>query len=481
MMMLLLLLLLVFFNVIDYCMSSKDIEVTGKYIMLDKDDSTIDDPNNLVISWRFRTSEIYEYQSFIKSCKHLCDQAPEFLKFFAEAQPCEFVLANNVIDYTLKKRDIQDDIDRDKLYKTMNFLRNKKSQDTSTIFSSSSSSNNNNNKDMNSRTCPVRTKTTSPTTKYSIDDNQGMTHVAIVVPVTSKGHDTDKGIAKLPLFSYLIPGLQNTTTRFDNIKVHLYLGYDECDVVYDSDALVDIIDAINYFLPDVIVQHVRLVGLTGKIVHIWNELTSRAYLDGIDYFFLLGDDVVITTTEWAPRAINILQGNPILSNFGTVAFHDLSNPDFPTFPVFHRTHLDIFGHSNAFDPFFENTFADPWLSDVYVKFNSSFIPNTIVLKNMIGGFEQARYNPKHPNMENYIDLVQRTRRTIAAWLSNTLTSKSFKWSLSDLSYGDEGIFFREYCLAKPGCQVITVKKEYDDFQSKLSRKVPFSKTKGFQG
>ena len=454
-------------------LSWNDVEVSGKYIMLDKDDSPIDDPNNLIINWRFTTTEIYDYKNFIKSCKQLCDQAPEFMKFFAEAQPCEFVLANSVIDYTLKKREIQGSVDRDLLYKTMNFLRNKKSSDTSSIFSSSSSSSSNT---MRSDTCPVRTKSMTSTNQYKIDDNKGITHVGIIVPVTSKGHDTSKGIAKLPLFSYLISGLQNTTTRFDNIKMHLYLGYDECDVVYDSDALVDIVDAINYFLPDIAVQHIRLAGLTGKIVHIWNELTSRAYLDGIDYFFLLGDDVVITTVDWAPLAISTLQSNPVLSNFGTVAFHDLSNPDFPTFPVFHRTHLDIFGHSNAFDPFFENTFADPWLSDIYVKFQSSFIPSTIVLKNMIGGFEQARYNPKHPNMENYIDLVQRTRRALAAWLS---TSVGLQWSPKELSYGDEGIFFREYCLTKPGCQVIAVKSEYDEFQSKLSRKVPFSKTKGF--
>ena len=85
---------------------------------------------------------------------------------------------------------------------------------------------------------------------------------------------------------------------------------------------------------------------------------------------------------------------------------------------------------------------------------------------MIGGFEQARYNPKHPNMENYIDLVQRSRRVIASWLGNVgntnsnsnsnSNSNGFKWTNDAMSYGDEGIFFREYCLSKPGCQVIVV-------------------------
>jgi len=456
-----------------------DIEVSGKYILLDKDDSPLDDPNNLVISWRFYTSQIYDYEPFLVACKRLCDQAPEFMKFLAEAQPCEYVLANNIVDYTMQKRDIQDNVDRDKLYNTINFLRNRKSKEATSIFGSSSGSSSS----TSSETCSSRTKVVA-SSRYSIDDNKGTTHSAIIVPVTSKGHDMSQGIARLPLFTYLIAGLRNTTTTYDNMKLHLYLGYDECDDVYDSDALADIIDAIDYYLPDVVVKHVRLAGLTGKIVHIWNELTSRAYLDGVDYFFLLGDDVVITTPDWASRAIHSLRSNPVLPDFGTVAFHDLSNPNFPTFPVFHRTHLSIFGHTNAFDPFFENTFADPWLSDVYVKFNSSFIPTTIVLKNMIGGFEQARYNPKHPNMENYIDLVQRSRRTIAIWLSSMLSDNDddgddYKWSLVSLSYGDEGIFFREYCLSKPGCVVVSSRHDYELHQASLSRRVPFSKTKGF--
>ena len=87
---------------------------------------------------------------------------------------------------------------------------------------------------------------------------------------------------------------------------------------------------------------------------------------------------------------------------------------------------------------------------------------------MIGGFEQARYNPKHPNMENYIDLVQRSRRIIASWLGNVgntntnsnsnsnSNSNGFKWTNDAMSYGDEVIFFREYCLSKPGCQVILI-------------------------
>jgi hypothetical protein len=135
----------------------------------------------------------------------------------------------------------------------------------------------------------------------------------------------------------------------------------------------NIITAISFFIPNIIIRPIRLTGFTGKIVHIWSDLTSRAYTDGAQYFFLLGDDVVVLTHNWMSKIIIKLHNNPVMSNFGTVAFYDTQQPFFPTFPAFHRIHLDIFGKENAFDSFFTNTFADPWLSDVYVSIYINYI------------------------------------------------------------------------------------------------------------
>ena len=144
--------------------------------------------------------------------------------------------------------------------------------------------------------------------------------------------------------------------------------------------------------------------------------------------------------------IQILQnGSKLLRNFGTVAFMDVKSPNYPTFPVFHATHLMIFGSTTAFDPFFINSFADPWINDVYVSFNSSFIAKNVKLYNFIGGDWnfKPRYSPVNMAADEYIEKVQLARRKIAQWIGRK--SPTFTWNPSELAYGEEGIYYEFYC------------------------------------
>jgi len=183
-------------------------------------------------------------------------------------------------------------------------------------------------------------------------------------------------------------------------------------------------ESVSLYLPSVQFRGVRLEGLTGKVVHIWNALAEIAFAEGADYYFMLGDDVVLKTPKWVRKVVNVLQSTTqenFISNFGTVSFFDEAYSNFPTFPVFHKTHLEIFGAKQAFNPFFTNIFADPWLFDVYAIFNSTKIFRDVRLENIIGGnpvvsldngnnikndSNRPRYQQNHPHIENYIDLVQ---------------------------------------------------------------------------
>jgi hypothetical protein len=103
----------------------------------------------------------------------------------------------------------------------------------------------------------------------------------------------------------------------------------------------------------------------------------------------------------------------------------------------------------------------------------------VLLENKIGGLydkvSKPRYAPKHPNLENYIDLVQRARRTVAIWLSSsTINSNynSYKWNLKGLSYGDEGIYNVMYCNSVEGCSPPTAAM-LKVINNTLSRPLPF--------
>ena len=226
--------------------------------------------------------------------------------------------------------------------------------------------------------------------------------------------------------------------RFTKCVHIIPLGYDAGDSVYDDPStLENILEACKFFVPQYRWKAIQLQNLEGKVVHIWNHLTAVAAMDGGEYFCLLADDVVIETPDWATRVMSTLTENPFLTNFGTVAFFDQQQPGFPSFPCFHRTHLEVVGDLfAAMDPIFVNSFADPWISDVYAAFNSSFIPKNIVLENKIGGNgnpQMPRYQQLRVGMEHYLDAVHRARRIAAQWL-NKKVMQQYTLSYNSLIY-----------------------------------------------
>lgn len=113
----------------------------------------------------------------------------------------------------------------------------------------------------------------------------------------------------------------------------------------------------------------------------------------VDYLVLLGDDVVLETEGWkgeietAMRDMSVGAGLP--EGMACCAFRDLTMPAFPSFPVIHRRHMEIFG--TVLPPEFVNQGGDPFLFELYRRWGASAFADTAALKNLVGGQDAARY------------------------------------------------------------------------------------------
>ncbi|KAJ3512025.1 hypothetical protein NLJ89_g3763 [Agrocybe chaxingu] len=219
---------------------------------------------------------------------------------------------------------------------------------------------------------------------------------AILLPITSRGGgDPNVCLHNLRNFA---TSLFRTTWR----DVHSTSGVRYRVVVYiatdhDDDFLLE---RTNGYTRAEVVLHDEglhdLVTITcnhphGHVCKIWKDCARKAFIDGCDYMVLMGDDVELRDEGWMREAQEHFQnlaserGLPI--GFGCVAFTDISFPGMPTFPIIHRTHMDIFKGEVIPDSFI-NQDGDPFLFQLYRRWNSSRM-FSFRLSNGIGGAGEA--------------------------------------------------------------------------------------------
>lgn len=130
--------------------------------------------------------------------------------------------------------------------------------------------------------------------------------------------------------------------------------------------------------------------LYGKVCKIWNCLAHKATND---YIVLLGDDVRLMDPGWQEHIVGRFQeiacstGLPL--GAACVALNDISFPGFPTFPVMHQRHVEQFG--SLLPKHFVNQGGDPYLYELYSRFNAAAFQVSCRLNNTIGGDGAARY------------------------------------------------------------------------------------------
>lgn len=239
---------------------------------------------------------------------------------------------------------------------------------------------------------------------------------AVLLPITSRGaQGPEHCIENLQKFS---TSLARTTWRDTHqlggrrFQVRVYVVLDRDDTFLASgvaekalreEGLMDVRTMVRDYPP-------------GSICALWRDAARQAWEDGGDYFLLLGDDVELLDEGWM-RDIDarFQQVNP--PGFGCIAFTDVSFPGMPTFPVIHRTHMDIFG-GEVIPAAFLNQDGDPFLFQLYRRFGASAMVQHLRIKNGIGGSDSPRYERKHVSNWTF-DILDNATVAIEAWLQDS--------------------------------------------------------------
>ncbi|KAG6331710.1 hypothetical protein ID866_7378 [Astraeus odoratus] len=245
---------------------------------------------------------------------------------------------------------------------------------------------------------------------------------AIILPITSRGSDPPtRCLCALRTFA---ESLERTTWRDTHqigdqrFRVKVYLAIDD-----DDSFLRKCDDGINVAEAVLLSKNICNVVVNicnqppGHICSIWRRCAKQAWKDDCDYFVLMGDDVVLKDEGWMREAhavfTDMSRRQQVPFGIGCVAFTDVTFPGMPTFPIIHRTHMDIFDGDIIPDNFI-NQDGDPFLYQLYRRWNCSHMfPSRIT--NGIGGSFPARYTQQHADGWTFRPL-DRAVDTTERWL-----------------------------------------------------------------
>jgi nucleoside-diphosphate-sugar epimerase len=245
----------------------------------------------------------------------------------------------------------------------------------------------------------------------------------ILVPITSRGSNSANDcLVNLARFSRSL--LRTTWRDTHELGKHrfsfkLYLAIDD-----DDDFLWESVGGSNK-AKDVLEQEgiINVVTLScnypkGHVCSLWRECARRAWQDDCQYYCLMGDDITLNDEGWM-RAVHaefmaIAADEEVPHGFGCVAFTDVSFPGMPTFPIVHRTHMDIFD-GEVVPAAFVNQDGDPYLFQLYRRWGCSRMFSSKI-RNSLGGSEPARYCKKHATDWTFDTLDDATTR-VEMWLA----------------------------------------------------------------
>ena len=193
--------------------------------------------------------------------------------------------------------------------------------------------------------------------------------------------------------------LRNTSSEEQLKKTECIVGIDLDDPVFQN---AEALKRIERMLKPCSVVHVVIQPhMYGKLCHIWNLLGRKARND---FMVLLGDDIRLLDPGWQERIVkrfhDIANKTGLPLGAVCVAMKDLAFPGFPTFPVVHRWHHKQFG--SILPKQFVNQDGDPYLYELYSRFNAASFEVTCRLNNTIGGDGEARYRKHRINWRGQI-------------------------------------------------------------------------------
>ena len=240
--------------------------------------------------------------------------------------------------------------------------------------------------------------------------------IALLVPVTSRGRDL-RAVADADFFRVLLPSFVDTATWNPQLRYRVYLGYDVGDPFYDSgrclrEAARIFRDRVGSRRPVELILHASSETEDAPCA-VWNALFRRAHAEGADFFYQLGDDVVLETPGWARDFPAALLLNPVLPGLGVTGPMDRNSPWFGTLTqsFVSRVHMDVFG--TYYPPVFKNWWSDDWITDVYAPAHLRRWTSHVAHNR--GG--EQRYRIDYAGEQRLEAEVVRGRAALAEWLA----------------------------------------------------------------
>lgn len=237
---------------------------------------------------------------------------------------------------------------------------------------------------------------------------------AVLLPITSRGMDFDACWQGLEAMA---SSLLKTIPEGKRALTHVHVGIDMKDAVYDTPAARQRIDVMFGGLR--VVYQMQPPAFTGKLCWIWESLAVDAVASGVDFFILLGDDVHMLDNAWQEDVescfASVAEQTGLPFGVACVAIRDASFPSFPTFPVVHRSHLEIFG-GRLFPDELINQHGDPFLFEIYRRWGASRFTVNARLENRQGGANSSRY-VKETTVVWRDELLSRGIESVSTWLA----------------------------------------------------------------
>jgi hypothetical protein len=144
----------------------------------------------------------------------------------------------------------------------------------------------------------------------------------------------------------------------------------------------------------------------------WNALFRRAYDDGADFFYQLGDDLALVTAGWARDFPAALLLNPTRPGLGVTGPVDTQvGGRILTQSFVSRQHMEVFG---AYYPSaFRNWWSDDWITQVYAPEHTRLWTHHFVRN----GRGWPRYHVDFASRSRLEAEVERGRTALAAALA----------------------------------------------------------------
>ena len=255
---------------------------------------------------------------------------------------------------------------------------------------------------------------------------------ALLLPVCSRGLPGEACLEQLQIFRESL--FATTSPNEDAAFITIVIGVDCGDPVYDSQTTSQLLK--DLFAPYSLHVMKFSMGYSGRICWIWERMAQYAVKDcKSDFFVLLGDDVEMRSPKWKSEIeanfMTISKKRSLPFGVACVAFQDLAFPVFPTFPVLHRRHLEIFGgrlfglSGSALADVFVNQHGDPFLFEIYRRWGASKFSETAQLLNAVGGVQEARYKKCDTQVPWRDGPLSAAIAVVSGWLRNEYCDINF--------------------------------------------------------